>query len=103
MKYTDLFYMHCATLLHAHLLTGMKIKIDVCSKLSYSIEVKLSYTIPVVKWIIYQLLYIPPSMQTLRYHEESLENDRTVKSYEIKEHDTIVLMPEGKQLQCKCT
>ena len=78
----------------------MKIKVDVCLKVSYNIEVKLSYTIAVVKWIIYQLLYIPPTMQTLRYHEENLANDRTVKSYEIKEHDTIVLIPEGKQLQC---
>ena len=78
----------------------MKIKVDVCLKVSYNIEVKLSYTIAVVKWIIYQLLYIPPTMQTLRYHEENLANDGTVKSYEIKEHDTIVLIPEGKQLQC---
>ena len=78
----------------------MKIKVDVCLKVSYSIEVKLSYTIAVVKQIIHKTIYIPPSMQTLRYHEESLENDGTVKSYKIKEHDTIVLMPEGKQLQC---
>ena len=78
----------------------MKIKVDVCLKVSYSIEVKLSYTIAYVKWIIYQLLYIPPTMQMLRYYEESLDNDRTVKSYEIKEHDTIVLMAEGKQPQC---
>ena len=77
------------------LFTGMKIKVDVCLKVSYSIEVKLSYTIAVVKGIIYQLLYIPPTMQTLSYHEENLENDRTVKSYEINEHDTIVLIPEG--------
>ena len=79
----------------------MKIKVDVlCLKVSYSIEVKLSYTIAAVKWIIYQLLYIPPSMQTLRYHEENLDSDRTVKSYEIKGHDTIVLMAEGKKLEC---
>lgn len=74
----------------------MKIKVHVCLKVSYNIEVKLSYTVALIKWIIYRLLYIPPSMQTLKYHEESLENDRTVNSYEIKEHDTIVLMLECK-------
>ena len=70
--------------------------VDVCSKVSYDIEVKLSYKIVDVKWILFERLYIPPSMQTLRHCEESLENDKTVQFYKIKECDTIVLMPEGK-------
>ena len=86
--------MQCAVLIIPF--TGMKIMVDVCSKVSYSIEVKLSYKIAIVKWILYKMLYIPPSMQTLRYHEESLENDKTVQFYKIQECNVIVLMPEGK-------
>ena len=75
---------------------GMKIKVDVCSKVSYSIEVKPSYTVAAVKRTVYGILYIPPNMQTLRYHEDSLEDDKTVWFYKIKEHDIIFLMPEGE-------
>ena len=70
--------------------------VDVCSKVSYNIEVKLSYKIAAVKWMLYKMLYIPPRMQTLRYHEENLENDKAVQFYKIKERNTIVLMPVGK-------
>ena len=76
----------------------MKIKVYICLKDTakfLEIDVKLSNTIGAVKWMIYKILYIPPDMQVLRYNDNNLENDETVKYYKIEVSGTIYLTPEG--------
>ena len=65
------------------------------SKLTIDIDVKLSDSITAVKWIIYRKLYIPPSMQLLRFHEENLEDDKTIEFYKIQKYTIIFLEPKG--------
>ena len=74
---------------------GMKIKVDVDSKLSFIITVQLHDSIKQVKLIICRKLYIPTSMQMLRLLGEILEDDKTVGAYNIKEDYTISLIPQG--------
>ena len=76
----------------------MKIKVFICLKnraISIEVDVKLSNSIEVVKWMIYRILYIPPHMQVLRYDEKNLENDKTVQYYKIEISSTIYLTPKG--------
>ena len=68
------------------------------SKLSFIITVQLYDSIKQVKLIIYRKLYIPTSMQMLRLPREILEDDKTIGAYNIKEDDTISLIPQGETL-----
>lgn len=80
--------------------TGMKVKVYIClndTATSFEIDVKLHNSIEAVKWKIYRILYIPPNMQVLRYHDENLENDKTVQYYKIEVSSTIYLEPKGNQ------
>ena len=76
----------------------MKIKVDVDSKLSFIITVQLHDSIKQVKSIICRKIYIPTSMQMLRLFGEILEDDKTIGAYNIKEDDTISLIPQGETL-----
>ena len=81
---------------------GMKINVDVNSKSSFSITVQLKNSIRKVKIIIYEKLHIPGTMQMLRLTtKETLEDDKTIEAYNIKENDTICLVPQGEAL-LKC-
>ena len=77
---------------------GMKINVDVDSKLSFIITVQLHDSINQVKLIIYRKLFIPTSMQILRFVGEILEDDNTIGAYNIKEDYTISLIPQGEVL-----
>ena len=63
-----------------------------------NIEVKMLDKIEVVKWKIHKILSIPPMMQTLRYMEDILESNNTVKFYKITEDSTIMLISQSKYL-----
>ena len=74
----------------------MIVKINVCQRVFLNIDVKLLDLIEVVKWKIHKILCIPPKMQTLTYTDEILEDNKTVKYYELKKHSTIFLRSEGE-------
>ena len=77
---------------------GMIIYVNVDTKSSFSITVQLKNSIRLVKSIIYEKLHIPSTMQMLKLLGETLEDDKTLSDYNIKENDTICLVPQGEFL-----